>query len=193
MALCLTTHLSQWKFGMWKSTASAISWLDIDLSVVNVHLNIIIVTILIIIVIMGHLDSGHWPFTMSLRTRPHSIIPSCRGPYPVHSRTFFIPGSLSHESKFPKFFCLNLIILPRPLLYFFCWVRFFSWDWVSFNFPICIWGGLFFSWAFGMMTVWDNFDSDKKGFCCKWFLVLTIWSMFDNILQITKYRNSAKM
>ena len=121
MTSWLTTHLSQWKLGMWKRTASAISWLEIDLSVVNVHLNIIIVIVtIIIIIIIGHLDSGHRPFTMSLRTRPQSIIPSCRGPYPVHSRTFFISGSLSQESKLPKFFFRNWIRLPRPLLYFFC-------------------------------------------------------------------------
>ena len=33
-----SSHLSQWKFGMWKMIASAASWFATDLVVVNVHL-----------------------------------------------------------------------------------------------------------------------------------------------------------
>ena len=53
------THLSQWKFGMWKRTASAFSWFITDLLVVNVHLNIVIITVIVMTMSSFYLDSGH--------------------------------------------------------------------------------------------------------------------------------------
>ena len=152
---------------MWKSTAWACSWVARDLLVENVHR-----------------DSGHRSSTMSLRTRPHSCIPSCRGPYPVHRSTFTLSSPLSQESKWPKFFFRRFILLPLCCAFIF-WVKFFVGVFRILSFFISN------SNFLGMIVSFD-FNFVMRGFVLSWYSVFIIWMTFQYILHITKYRNNVR-